>query len=63
MDNNFNGRADTILDDKNLDKQYDLISKDLNENGQWDTISDADFDGRFDTVHYGDPSTNPFTAN
>jgi hypothetical protein len=33
---------------------------DPNEDGEVDkTVTDTDFDGVFDTVHYGDPDTNP----
>jgi hypothetical protein len=63
QDVNVNGHADTVLVDRNYDQQYDLIAKDVNENGRWDTISDENFDGRFDTVHYDDPGTNPFASH
>jgi hypothetical protein len=59
-DNDYDGRPDHLLLDRNYDGRVDYAAADPDEDGKIDVeVLDTNYDGVADTVHYGDPDTNP----
>jgi hypothetical protein len=42
LDNDFDGTADTQLEDTDLDRRYDTVSSDLDEDGEVDSVTEVD---------------------
>src|SRR5437016_1849044 len=59
-DDDYDGHADHLIADTNFDGRVDLAAVDADEDGQPDVVvADTNYDGTADTVHYGDPDSNP----